>query len=43
MVFVHVDDIAHTQATMERFAAELRETFKGNLMIMKENRWTLLV
>ena len=36
VVFVHVDDIlAHTEATMERFAAELRETFIVKSMVEK--------
>ena len=36
MVFRHVDNIlAHAQATMEKFAAELGETFKVNSMVEK--------
>ena len=36
VVFMHLDDIrAHAQATMERFAAELGETFKVKSMVEK--------
>ena len=36
MVFMHVDGIlAHAQATMERFAAELGEKYKAKSMVEK--------
>ena len=36
VMFMRVDDIlAHAQATMERFAAELVETFKVHSMVEK--------
>ena len=36
VVFVHVDDIlAHAQATMERFSAELGEKFKVKPVVEK--------